>query len=39
MVKLCGLRISNYHNKVRIVLLEKGIEFEGDDTLEPAQKK
>ena len=29
MLKLCGFRISNYHNKVRIVLLEKGIAFEG----------
>jgi glutathione S-transferase len=25
MVKLCGFRLSNYYNKVRIVLLEKGI--------------
>ena len=28
MLKLCGFRIGNYHNKVRIVLLEKGIAFE-----------
>jgi glutathione S-transferase len=38
MVKLCGFRISNYHNKVRIALLEKGIEFEEDPTCTPSQK-
>jgi glutathione S-transferase len=37
MLRLCGFRISNYHNKVRIVLLEKGIAFEEDDTLTPKQ--
>ena len=37
MLKLCGFRISNYHNKVRIVLLEKGIEFEEDDACTPKQ--
>ena len=37
MVKLCGFRISNYHNKVRLVLLEKGIDFEEDDTQSPKQ--
>lgn len=37
MLKLCGFRISNYHNKVRLVLLEKGIDFEEDDTLSPRQ--
>ena len=37
MLKLCGFRISNYHNKVRIVLLEKGIEFEEDASQRPAQ--
>src|SRR5688572_23989781 len=37
MLKLCGFRISNYHNKVRIVLLEKGIEFEEDDACAPKQ--
>ncbi|HEX6266132.1 MAG TPA: glutathione S-transferase family protein [Burkholderiales bacterium] len=37
MLRLCGFRISNYHNKVRIVLLEKGIAFEEDDTLAPKQ--
>lgn len=35
MVKLCGFRISNYHNKVRLVLLEKGIEHEEDASLAP----
>ena len=35
MVRLCGFRISNYHNKVRIVLLEKGIEHEEDASLAP----
>lgn len=39
MLKLCGFRISNYHNKVRIVLLEKGIEFEEDATCTPAQSE
>ncbi|NJN40819.1 MAG: glutathione S-transferase family protein, partial [Gammaproteobacteria bacterium] len=37
MLKLCGVRISNYHNKVRLALLEKGIEFEEDDTRVPSQ--
>lgn len=37
MLKLCGFRISNYHNKVRIVLLEKGVAFEEDATLAPKQ--
>ncbi|HEX2199293.1 MAG TPA: glutathione S-transferase N-terminal domain-containing protein, partial [Burkholderiales bacterium] len=37
MLKLCGFRISNYHNKVRIVLLEKGITFEEDDACRPSQ--
>ena len=37
MLRLCGFRISNYHNKVRIVLLEKGIEFEEDASCTPKQ--
>ena len=37
MLKLCGFRISNYHNKVRLVLLERGIAFEEDDSLPPRQ--
>jgi glutathione S-transferase len=37
MLRLCGFHISNYHNKVRLVLLEKGIEFEEDATCTPKQ--
>jgi glutathione S-transferase len=37
MLRLCGFRISNYHNKVRIALLEKGIEFEEDASCTPKQ--
>lgn len=37
MLRLCGFRISNYHNKVRIALLEKGIEFEEDTSFTPKQ--
>lgn len=36
-IRLCGGRFSNYHNKVRLVLLEKGVEFEEDATLKPSQ--
>lgn len=38
MPKLCGFRFSNYHNKVRLVLLEKGIEHEEDHSLKPSQE-
>ena len=38
MIKLCGFRISNYHNKVRLVLLERGIPFEEDCEIHPSQK-
>jgi glutathione S-transferase len=38
MIKLCGFRISNYHNKVRIALLEKGIPFEEDENVKPSQQ-
>ena len=38
MLKLCGFRISNYHNKVRIALLEKGVPFEEDPGCAPSQK-
>ena len=31
MLKLCGFRISNYHNKARLALLEKGVAHEEDD--------
>ena len=30
MLTLCGFGASNYHNKVKLVLLEKGIAFEED---------
>ena len=39
MMKLCGFRISNYHNKVRIALLEKGIPFEEDAGCKPSQNE
>jgi glutathione S-transferase len=39
MLKLCGFRISNYHNKVRLVLLEKGIEHEEDASMRPRQSE
>lgn len=37
MLKVCGFRISNYHNKVLIALLEKGVPYEEDCTVTPAQ--
>jgi glutathione S-transferase len=39
MLKLCGIHLSNYHNKVRIALLEKGIPFEEDATCAPSQRE
>ena len=39
MLKLCGFHISNYHNKVRIALLEKGIPFEEDAGCKPSQNE
>lgn len=38
MIRLCGMRISNYHNKVRVALLEKGVAFEEDAGVKPSQK-
>jgi glutathione S-transferase len=38
MLKLCGFRVSNYHNKVRLALLEKGIPHEEDAACMPSQK-
>ena len=38
MLKLCGFHLSNYHNKVRIALLEKGVPFEEDPGCAPSQK-
>src|SRR3954470_11168839 len=37
MLKLCGFHISNYFNKARIAMLEKGIDFELDPTCRPSQ--
>ena len=37
MLKLCGFHISNYFNKARIAMLEKGIEFEMDANCRPSQ--
>jgi len=39
MLKLCGFHISNYFNKVRIAMLEKGVPFELDLTCKPSQKE
>jgi glutathione S-transferase len=39
MLRLCGFHISNYFNKVRIAMLEKGLEFELDPTCRPSQKE
>jgi glutathione S-transferase len=38
MLKVCGFRISNYHNKVLVALLEKGIAYEEDSNVRPSQK-
>jgi glutathione S-transferase len=38
VIKLCGFRVSNYHNKVRLVLLERGIPFDEDCEIHPSQK-
>jgi len=37
MIRLCGFHLSNYHNKVRIALLEKGIAFEEEASCRPSQ--
>src|SRR2546421_1675235 len=37
MLKLCGFHVSNYHNKVRLALMEKGIAFEEDPSCHPSQ--
>lgn len=36
-MKLCGFHLSNYHNKARLALLEKGIAFEEDASCRPSQ--
>jgi glutathione S-transferase len=38
MLKLCGVHISNYHNKVRIALLEKGVAHDAQADCRPSQK-
>jgi len=37
MLKLHGFRVSNYHNKVLIALLEKGVPYEEDASVKPSQ--
>ena len=37
MIRICGFRISNYHNKVLIALNEKGVAYEEDCTVKPSQ--
>lgn len=37
MLKLHGFRVSNYHNKVLIALLEKGVPYEEDASVRPSQ--
>lgn len=37
MLKLYGFRVSNYHNKVLIALLEKGVPYEEDASVKPSQ--
>jgi glutathione S-transferase len=39
MLRLCGVHLSNYHNKVRLALLEKGVPFEEDAGCAPSQKE
>jgi glutathione S-transferase len=39
MLKLCGFHVSNYHNKVRVALMEKGVAFEEDPSCFPSQKE
>jgi glutathione S-transferase len=38
MLKLCGFPISNYFNKARIAMLEKGVPFELDPACRPSQE-
>jgi len=39
MLKLCGFHISNYFNKARIAMLEKGVPFELDPSCKPSQQE
>ncbi len=36
MINLCGFGVSNYYNKIKLVLLEKGIDFT-EETVYPSQ--
>jgi glutathione S-transferase len=38
MLRLCGFPISNYYNKVRIALLEKGVAHQADPGCKPSQE-
>jgi len=38
MLKLCGFSVSNYYNKVKLTLLEKGIPFE-EEVIYPSQEE
>lgn len=38
MIKLCGFPVSNYHNKVKLALLEKGVAFE-EQALFPSKRE
>ncbi len=38
MLKLCGFAVSNYYNKVKLGLLEKGVAFE-EEVIYPAQNE
>lgn len=37
MLRLCGFPISNYYNKARIAMLEKGVAHDTDPTCRPSQ--
>jgi glutathione S-transferase len=37
VIKVCGFRLSNYHNKVLIALHEKNVPFEEDCNIRPSQ--
>jgi glutathione S-transferase len=39
MIRLCGFHLSNYHNKVRLALLEKDVAFEEDASCRPSQNE
>lgn len=39
MLRLCGFPISNYYNKVRIAMLEKGVACDVDPACRPSQKE